>query len=69
MKKKWFMGLGIVVLTFGIGTATYASANHFTSQNTKPSSNQEQPTGQNYESDNMYKWESVILGTQIGIIR
>ncbi|WP_422656721.1 hypothetical protein ACK8P5_13105 [Paenibacillus sp. EC2-1] len=69
MKKQLFMGLGIVVLTLGIGTAAFANANHNTSLNTKPSTNQEQPTGQNYKSDNTYNWESVIMGTQIGIIR
>lgn len=69
MKKQWFIGLGIVVLTFGIGTAAYANTNHFTKQDMLPLKNQVQQTGQNDDLDNAYKWERVIMGAQIGLIR
>ncbi|MFC7680275.1 hypothetical protein [Paenibacillus sp. GCM10028914] len=82
MKNKWFVGLGVVVLALGIGTAAYAESNQMTVQDMLPFMKQTQPQVTNNQSnekyqdsdrgddsETLYNWESLIIGTQIGLIR
>lgn len=77
MKKKWFAGLGIVVLALGIGTAAYAESNHMSFQEMLPFMEQMHPEATNQLNENCHRdqqeinpmWENVIMGTQIGMFR
>ncbi|WP_422656718.1 hypothetical protein ACK8P5_13090 [Paenibacillus sp. EC2-1] len=55
MKKKWFAGLGIAVLTFGIGSAVYAEANQMTFQDMLPFMKQMHPGASDQQLNEMYQ--------------
>lgn len=55
MKKKWFAGLGIAVLTFGIGTAVYADANQMSFQDMLPFMKQMHPGASEQQLNEMYQ--------------
>lgn len=55
MKRKWFAGLGIAVLTFGIGTAVYADANQLTFQDMLPFMKQMHPGASEQQLNEMYQ--------------
>lgn len=55
MKKKWFAGLGIAVLTFGMGTAVYAEANQMNFQDMLPFMKQMHPGASEQQLNEMYQ--------------
>lgn len=55
MKNKLFLGLGAIVLTFGIGTAVYAEANSIPFEDMLPFMKQMHPQATEQQLNDMYQ--------------
>ncbi|MFC7680276.1 hypothetical protein [Paenibacillus sp. GCM10028914] len=55
MKNKWIAGLGVAVLTLGIGTAVYAETNEMSFQEMLPFMKQMHPGASDQQLNEMYQ--------------